>query len=166
MIAGFVQLANSIPLAAQRILDRDKRPRPKHASEDEHRLTTGPEADPIGPTGKVFLFPADPGEHCLTDFEPGGDAVQIDLTGAQNDLYFDTVEKADGAALAISVSDEEVLTLRFPNLTAVPSRDVVLKLSGIKGETVDVVLTDITFLQAEMEAAAAQGRTPAYRKAA
>ena len=102
----------------------------------------GPDGDD-GPDGEVYRLGAEAGEAVLPGFEPGVDMVEVDLSTIAGDIYYDTVETPEGSAIGLSVGEDEVLTLRFPDLAQLPAGDISLSLTDDEtGEVYTVLLSD------------------------
>ncbi|MDF0601807.1 calcium-binding protein [Psychromarinibacter sp. C21-152] len=164
MLAALL-LLGVLPFAAMPLMetrgaaDDDDTGPPPPDPEPESAEDWGPLLDEAAPAaeaeGARYVLDAGPGDAVLPAFEPGVDSVEIDLTGQAGDLYFDTAEDAEGATLSFSLG-EDVLTLRFPGLSAVPAGDVTLALDDeATGERYAISLRDAALFLGEAEAAEA-----------
>lgn len=99
----------------------------------------GPEND----EGTVYSVAAQPDSTLIESFRPGIDSVELDLTGGNGEIHFETSHSPDGATLALSLNDASVATVAFSGLAEVPSGDIFLRLlDDESGEVYDLALSD------------------------
>lgn len=93
--------------------------------------------------GETYTLDAQSGETVFDQFEAGVDFIEIDLTGIDGDVHFDTLSDEEGSTVSFSVSEETVSTLHFPGLAEVPAGDISLTLSDAEtGAPIQVFLSD------------------------
>lgn len=100
-------------------------------------------SDTTSSEGTTYSFDAVPGATQIAAFIQGVDSVDIDLTEVQGDIHFDTGTADDTATLALTVGDEEVISIAFTGLTEVPTGDVFLSLADSEtGDSYELPLSD------------------------
>jgi len=111
--------------------------------------------------GTVHAITGDPGQTALTEFTPGEDIVEVNLTSVTDEIVFDMATSSDTSWVSFGLSGESTTTIEFEGLAEIPFGDVILKmLDEETGEPFEQSLGDVFATSSQMDEIPANGPTP------